>query len=424
MPRPKLRRKPETKAPELLLITNRLPRRIDDPLHPLNPPKTETLAGNTLKIDELLQLMRSPRPKEGDPMREVYDTLLTTLEEKEGVKGTEEAVTYLENSFSGAIQNLHRRASKPKDMGVYEADVRRLLGKIKTGLRENNPDYEAYKPIWNDVNALWRLSEGVLGAPIIARTDIPTAAEALPIELMIEDMGPVQLLSSKKNESVVMLNADTTPMLDRLCGGKEVAQNLANKTGNAYATLTNHPDDPGMISRASDELLIALSQLPEGKEMRESAGYNDAIDLLSGCASAGCLRSALEMLSKETAFNTLFNEMNNMYIVSVDQRAVAVFRAGVTVRYQFDKNVGVFREYLEGSRTGGFSPRLLSLALGLYYEYLNLSGQLQELQFERGPEGEVILTEAERKKLTGAGHALTPCPTAKALREDAPPSPG
>lgn len=406
---PKMKRKPEakTRAQELLILVNRFPLRIDDPLHPLNPPKTDALADNTLKIDELLQLMRGTRPKEGDPMRKVYDTLLTTLEKNEGVSGKDDVIKYVENSLSGAIRNLRRRAAKPEDMGAHKSDVHKLLNRIRNGMKGNKPDYEAYKPIWNDVNLLWRTSREGFRPPVVARTDIPTAAEAVPlIELMVEDLGPVQLLSSKKDETVAMLNADTTPILDRLCGGKEIAQNLVNKTGSAYATLSNHSDDPDMIRKAADELRDALGQLPEGREMRESAGYNTAMELLSGCASAECLRAALEALSKETAFNTLFSEMNNMYIVSVDQRAIAIMRMGVTVRYQFDKNVAAFQEYREGSRKGGFSPRLLSLALGLYFEYLNLSGQLQELMFERAAGGEITLNEVERKKLTGEGFSL------------------
>lgn len=92
--------------------------------------------------------------------------------------------------------------------------------------------------------------------------------------------------------------------------------------------------------------------------------------------------------------------------MSVNQRAVAILHAGVTVRYEFDKNMEAFQEFMRGAAENRFEPRFLYMALGLNYEYLAMSGQLQQMTISGG--GATAQGAITPLKGTGNVFSLTP----------------
>lgn len=400
------RRREGTPESQLTTLIRAIPQEVG-PNHPAAASSAREQAQNLLRMNEVLQLLQGSRPAEGQPRRALYDTAVQEL----GGGNRDEAMSSLTMAMAASIANLRRLVTTPSDISAQRAELTTMFNSINAGLLEGSPDYVTFEPMGNDIAALLRVAGGGPVEARIAARDQPTTTEPLPlIQMRLHDLGPIHLLTSSRDESVVTVNAASTPELDLMLGGRESALELANSIANGYAELANHPDDQARLGTAGERLYDALNSIPEGRRIRDSAGYRAAMTALSGCASGGLcnVRVALQALSEETQFNTLFNQLNNMFTISVNQRAVAIMRAGVTVRYQFDDNMDAFQEYVRGSRQGRFEPRFLGVAIGLFYEYLAMSGQLQQLRLQPGGG----YTREGGQALTGTGHAMTIQPSA------------
>lgn len=120
----------------------------------------------------------------------------------------------------------------------------------------------------------------------------------------------------------------------------------------------------------------------------------------------GDLKTALDYLGRSTPFNAAYDALNNMQIITVNPQAISIIQAGVTVKYDFKKNVKAFKDYCDSAREGTFEPRILWLALALNYEYLLISGRRSTLQVGQGG----VVTTSNTTKLSGTGHAASVTP--------------
>ncbi len=260
-----------------------------------------------------------------------------------------------------------------------------MLRPINTGIGAGT--MPAYEAIGNEVSTLLRVAGG--GEATAAPTAQDTAATSAPLPLIetpLQDLGPIHLLSSSSSESVVALNAATTPLLNSTFGSQEIAQGGVNAMANAYATLANHPNDLAAQQTAAQALHAALSQIPSDKQIWNTTAHPHFNAAMAALAR-GDLRTGLSELSQEPVFNAVYGQLNNLYVITINQRAVTVFRAGVTARYEFEENQDAFTSFIRGSSSGSFEPRVLWLALGLNYERLLLSGQLRQLAVTPGTGG-------------------------------------
>jgi hypothetical protein len=354
-----------------------------------------------LKIWEILRIVQGDRPPETSRNRKVYDAAIAKLGEEGGRDG---ALTYLQRALIGSLQRLQElKPEGPEDLGDNAAPLRNMLEQVNKGAAADKEGFDVIAPHLSLITALLGVTEGVPTDAQSGPRETDTAARAQPlpiIEMPVHDLGPIHLLSRSDTESVVAVNADAGPTTIALFGSQEQAQTAVNAIAGGYATLANHPNDAARQREAATALFNALSAIPNEREIWSSASFQDAMRRLE----AGDLEGGLQALSTETSLNSVFQSLNNMYVVSVNQRAVAIFRAGVTVRYEFDQNMQAFQEYMRGSRKKGFEPRFIWLALGMYYEYLAMSGQLQQLQVN-AQTGE--LNTIGTQKLQGSGHVIS-----------------
>ncbi|MBU0532348.1 hypothetical protein KKB44_02535 [Candidatus Micrarchaeota archaeon] len=375
--------------------------------HPTRAEAPAILVDNALRIQELMELVRGERPAEGNAMRGTYDEAVRVLGEGQG---RDAALQALDRMLIGVFQTLEQRIRDGDitDRAGFGASVDRfeqLLNSINAGIDTDPDRYLAYDPHINTITSLLTVLQGGSIGAGVREQDEATGQRALPfIDMPLHDLGAIHLISSTDDETIVTVNAEVTPVLTSMFGGQDIAQNSLNQLANAYATLTNHPNDLSQHQQAANLLYEALNQIPQDKEIWNSSvhpHFTAAMEALQ----RGDLRTALSELTQETSFNAVYGQLNNFYTISVNQTAVAVMRAGVTVRYEFPDNMQRFEEFMAGAREGTLEPAFIWLALGLHYEYLLMSGQLQQFQLELGGE-EPTLTQVGSTPLSGTGNVF------------------
>jgi hypothetical protein len=357
-----------------------------------------SLAMHTVRIAEAIEIVRSRKP--GTANKAIYDEAMKTV----GAGSWDKTINGLVDAHMAAIRNLNKLLEKGDTLGTSKDPLLKSLSKIMDGMADMDMAYVKYNNVRKEIAALIRAASG--GALKTVPKLGERAKEALPvpiIEMPIRDLGPIHLLKSKQNDTMVAVNADPTPAISSMFGGDVNARAAMLALGNAYATLTNSPNDLAAQQTAAKQLYDALNKIPKDKEIWTRAGFNSAMANLN----RGDLRNGLSDLSGETAFNAIYGSLNNLYVISVSNRAVSIMRAGVTVRYEFDKNVDAFEDFIRSARGGKFQPRILYLALGLHYEYLALSGQLKQYQVEPGVGGQPgNVKEISKRPLKGTGNVI------------------
>ena len=374
------------------------------PEHPTNAPTSAVQAENTLRIGQILAIVKAGRPIESDSKREIYDAAIRTF-------GASQAETILTSAHIDSIKRLNKLVLAGGTLGESGRAIEAMLLPIDAGINSGDPIFDAYELSGRAIADLIVNARGGSAESLVRKEDKITEAIPLPlIEQPVRDLGPIHLVSSSKNESVVALNTESTPATNSMFGGQANAQEALRQLGNAYATLTNHPNDLAAQKDAAQSLYGSLKNIPEGKEIWNATTHEHfakAMDYLS----KGMLEAGLSELSQEPAFNSVYGSLNNLYVISINQRAIAILRAGITVRYEFDKNMEAFEEFIRTSREGDYQPRLLYLALGMHYEYLLMSGQLKQFQVVSGAQGTAgTIKEVGAQSITGTGSAysLTP----------------
>jgi hypothetical protein len=354
---------------------------------------------------QILDILHGDRPPEGDPRRRVYDEAVRVL--GDGNRNT--AINVLTNATRGSIIHLHEQVSGGGRVSdEHGPRLEEFLARVDQGIGRGEARYAEFEPAGSEITALLRQLRGGALREAPRAEDQATGRRQLPlIEMPLFDPGPVRLISASRDRSVVALGAQATPTTTSLFGGEQVATSAMTALGNAYATLANHPNDLGAQQDAARALHQALSQIPSNKEIWNSSVHPHFAAAMNHLA-AGNLQAGLGELSQETAFNAVYNALNNLYVIEVNQQAISIMRAGVTVRYEFERNMEAFTEFIRGSREGNFQPRLLWLGMGMHYEYLLTSGILRRFQVTPGAGGAAGgITETERRRVTGTGHIVS-----------------
>jgi len=390
-------------ATQLNSIATRIPGRTG-PTHPCTAPTARAQATNVMMMWELVQLLNGERPAEGSSRRAVYDHAVQALGEGGGLSDARQT---LMGAHVAALRRLHEQLGREESVGDRSDALVTMLSEIDRNVGEGNEQFLHYDPHGSIITGILRSLRGgeVVAAPAeedraVSRADLPL------IQQRLEEPSAVVLISADADETIVSTGGTVTPTTQSLFGGAEVAQGAMTALGNAYATMANHPNDLAAQQAAATALHQALSQIPANKEI-----WNESVHPRFAAAmqalQAGNLQQGLSELAQEPAFNTVFDSMNDLYVITVRGRAISVMRAGVTVRYVFDENQEAFTEFMRGSREGNIQPRVLWLAMGMHYEYLLVSGVLERFRFD--PQAGTVDTVSQRP-VTGTGHIVSATP--------------
>ncbi|MFN7991636.1 MAG: hypothetical protein U0R44_05760 [Candidatus Micrarchaeia archaeon] len=386
-------------ADQLLSTLNALSGRISDASHPLNASiSTVTLGNNCVKILELWRLASGSRPAETDPMRAVYDRAIQLY----GDQST--AVSTLARAGSDAITRLSASVHTRDEVGAGAQSLESTLLQIDRGLGEGDSSYTPFDAVGTKVTCLIRVVRG--GEACSERTapratDRPTTREPIAIiEPRTYDLGSIFFLNGFNSRQVVALDATSTPTLNSLFGGQDNAQGAMNAIANGYAILANSPGDTTRQADAARAIHDALARIPSGREIWTRPEFNAAMQALA----RGDLRGGLDHLGRETSFNAVYANLNNLHQITVSQRAVARLHTGLILRFPETDNITEFTEYRRSFMDRGYAWDVLHWDLGFNYTNLLISGREQQLRID--PALNSVTSAGEPRMVEGTGHAV------------------
>src|SRR5262249_52369017 len=147
-----------------------------------------------------------------------------------------EAISTLERAISSSLTHLRDLMRDNPEVGDSRAALVTMLQRTDRGIGEGEARYAAFEPVGNVITELLRQLRGGEAAAAPRRTDQAVARADLPlIEMPLHDLGPIHLLSSTSNTTMVTLNAQPTTTLNSLFGGQANATTALNSLANAYA---------------------------------------------------------------------------------------------------------------------------------------------------------------------------------------------
>ncbi len=382
----------ERESSEVVGLTSRLQTSLKLAEASFDNKLVQTLVSDSRRLFDVLAVLYGNTPAEGSKNRSIYDGAISAYGDLDKAKSTLERMHIASLiKISGLLDKFPEDERKP---------FAEMLSKIESGVNRGDERYLAYEA---QLSLVTRLLDGVnkkssAASGSLTEEDVVAGKENLQIITpKLTDLGPVTLVSKSNTEAVHVLGANPSPTQKSMFGGEANARNAIAQLASAYNTLFSKPNDAAAQKAAASALYAAFNNVPQNKEVWKHDSFKQAMDKLKN----GDLKGGLELLSKDPSFNSLYQSLNQVYTVLVSQRAIAVMRAGTSVRYEFDDNMQSFNEFLRSGTDDRFFPRLLYAGVGLYWEYLNMSGELQQLQITKTQTSVV-----SRQQLTGTGQTV------------------
>jgi hypothetical protein len=376
---------------------------VESSAHPANVNAADVLTTNLLRMFQLRDIVQSPpaAPASGQqatPERAAYDSAIRTW------GGADAAVAAIDTALVRGMGNLRRLAQTPASMGADAAALEQRLVDLDNSIGGSQGSTQTLERAGNTVQCLVRMMRGgeVCTETVAPRAeDPPTIAPALPsIEMIPFYYGSDFMLSGFGQGRFVMADPTTTPELNSMFGGTNIAQGALSVWADALETLTNSPNDPAAQANAAHALHDALSQIPSNKEIWSRPGFNAAMTALA----QGDLRGGLAALRSETAFNAVWSTLGNLNQLTLSQRAIARIRTGITLRFPDGTNPAEFLSFRQGTEGRAYPWDVLYYSIGANYSNLIMSGRLQTYNldlntFRLSPVGPA-------RAVDGEGHAI------------------
>lgn len=394
---------------------------IDGLARPENPPTTAApAASNVIATAELIAFLQKGRPRKDDPNLELYNRAIATFANDGKV---ESAILTIGELHLASIRNLHAvlmggEKLEGRDAETIYLHLRSINEDLDSGGRNFLKDddrrilYLREKiPMVGIMNAI-STGEAIVSAP----TELYRPAEKVqlpPIKVSLQDilanlhpiegLGSLPVLTYSAEVPSTVLSMFTATVDDPDAQAK--AQAAMNGVAAGYAVLINSPDDSGAATRASQMIYDALSKIPADKVIWASEAFTKAL----GCFKSGNLKGGLDLMAGEPAMDAIYDGLKNTYTLTISERALSVFKGGTTFRYEFDSKVNAYQEYQKEGKRWSLLP--LAIGMALYYESLDLVGQLTQLKASRDAQGALTVTP-ENTAITGKGTAATAIPQA------------
>ncbi|MBD3210468.1 hypothetical protein GF318_03750 [Candidatus Micrarchaeota archaeon] len=377
--------------------------------HPRNAPTPRASAEDALQMWQVLQLLeREQPPAEGTDDRRLYDRAASVLSEGSGQ--VEDARYALHMAIRDVLRMTSERVQSPNDVGGLAEPLRNMLFTIQDRANSLERDtYLAYRPpaVSNAIaNIIDTIGGGRPGEEGLQRTR-PGEPEPFQVrtrelrafEMPIRDIGRIHLIESAGELPYLAAAGEVSAELESIFGGShEAAQQGADALARAIEMRANGEAQ----HMGCNELREALEQVSHPQLVNNDM-FRSALEDLRNNQRDAAIDKLLSLT--DTPLNALIDTANNVEIVRVDQRALVVYHAGVTMRFDFGGNMEAFTRYLRTEDERNFEPRLLYFGLGLYYEMLLISGWRREgmLDVETGE----MTEQGERTRIRGTGHAAT-----------------
>ncbi|MDD5171705.1 MAG: hypothetical protein PHF60_01570 [Candidatus ainarchaeum sp.] len=367
--------------------------------------KPDALAGNLVRMWQVLEVLRAGRPPKDTPERTVYNRAVSTL----GNDNADAAISALNTAFITGIKNLVPSVKGPEDAGVYAPQLLQILNTIqaKAGDPEYFESYAAYGQLSTELPYLRDKLSGGLSTD--NRQTVGSVSSAMgilrPVELY-QPMGNIfRIETSKKGDSWAVGGPATDEMSMAFGGDKAATQDFVNALSSALA----YKYDGAAQKEGCKALLDAMDGVAN-EQMRNDPHFKNALDYLN----KGQRDKALDELSELGAlYNSLYNSANNLVIVRINQDALRIFSGSTTVVFDLAGSTDDFEKYLasSGDERESMGRALVQAAVTVSYDLLRLTGQVETGRLNQQT-GDFEKTGKNRKITTkdGSSWALTARP--------------
>jgi hypothetical protein len=366
---------------------------------------TKVLAANAVKIWDMIQLVRGPRPAEGTSQRKLYDDLVN----QHGGPGKDSVVAAekLDSILVRMIENLDSAVKTKADVGESGKRLVSMLGTIQDGVgdAEQRGAYRAYLDAGESISSLW----------INARATTPIKDEEEESKEMVVKAGMSQVLSTmppsaftirslqylQKSGGVKTYSAGGTLDSDQIGAFKDEnsARNFLGQVGNAISARND--------GRSIDcgALLAAAGAITQPQILADK-NFTDAINFLK----AGNGAEALKSLSAVGLLSGVFSAAQNVTTVKMDSRAVSVFTVEGTVVLDIFGDRTEYERYLAKPGNDPFGRAFVELSIKTAFDILRASGKLSHGNVDLSDPSHPKYTEAsaERIDFKGVSGSVTP----------------
>jgi hypothetical protein len=358
------------------------------------------LAGDALKMWDILNIVRKGRPAEGDPNRSVYDKALLGI----GNKDRDAAAQKLLQALMESVDALSTKIQSGRDAGENTPALKAMIAIIQSEMNTYNPyfkDYLSYRDKSTRVEELRiALGKSEAGPTMGSATGISERSSI--VEMTDFDFGRIFYLQFKNGVQVFSMGGKLTDEQISIFGNNEApAQKFLGALGNAIAAqLNGEASDIG-----TKELLEAMKGITN-PQVLGNGSFKEAMKLLS----AGKRNEALVLLQNEelgALMNGIYDSANNQMIVRVDQRAVTVYSGKATVSMDLWGSMDEFLGYLKSPDWRAYGRAVVSLVMSAAWDYLNLTGEM--VAGKMGAGGTLVQT-GKPTRLTGHANVVSITP--------------
>jgi len=383
------------------------------------PATAASEASNVMAAAELIAFLQKGQPKKTDPNLELYNLAISTLT-KDGK--AESAITAAMALHMRSVNNLHAllrsgETLEDKDARAIVSHVDSINDDLETGSHNFLKDETWAIAYMREKRQLMGISNAITTGEMEATaTELNVAAEKIqlpPIKVSLQDIlsnlhpiegiGSLPILTYTPGLSSMVLSTFTQTLDDPEAEAN--ARAAMDGLAAGYAVLTNSPNDSGAATHASQAIYDAFSKVPADKVLWTSDAFNQAMAKFKD----GKLTEGLVLLAGDNAMSSIYDALNNTYTLTISERALSVLKGGTTFRYEFDSKVNAYQEYQKEGKKWAFLP--LGIGMALYYETLDLVGQLTQLKASRDAQGALTVTP-ENTALAGTGQAASIIPQA------------
>ncbi|MEW6722608.1 MAG: hypothetical protein AB1324_05075 [Candidatus Micrarchaeota archaeon] len=367
--------------------------------HPTNAQSADALSANFVQIYEIREIVLHP-PAEGAAMRAVYDAAIGAWSNRDG------AVRALDSMLVRAVQNLHAKMVRGDNPSLESgAALEPRLARIDRGIACGHGDYFDLEPDGGvDVAEILRVVRGGQLSASPRQTDPASGIDSLPlIGVLPFDFGSQFFLTGLGERQFVALSASSTPTLNSLFGGQDIAQGAMNALVNGYTVLADPSASFQAQQAAAGDLFNQLNRIPRDKEIW-NASLHPHFAAAMNALQRGDLRTALSELSQETAFNSVYQNLGDIHQITVSQRAVARLVTSLWFRLPERENITEFEQYRRGSRILPYSWDVLHYDFGATYTNLLVAGRDQPYRID--PRTNSLAASGPARPVEGDGHAI------------------
>lgn len=360
-----------------------------------------TQAQETVKLWEVWQVVSKDRPRKG-PARDLYDYAMKKL-------GDDNALRDVTRALKDSITQLAKATTSPADVGANKESLQAIL----TTIGEKAQTDERYIRFYDEsfMRTVAGLHRVLGGGEFTAAINVlpPGEEEAGPIIAGTQETfrpererfnpGRYHIIRSDKQTKTFAVGGTVTPDLEFMFGGNNsYAEAAMSSLANAFAAEANgEPQDFG-----TEDLHEALGRVTN-QQLLNNPDFQSAMNHLENGRRSEALRDLARLGGPGGPLNALFDEANNLHIISIDQEAMVIFHAGVSVKFDWMGNYEAFQKYAQSQTTGSYEPALLYLGLGMYYDLLGIKGWAAPTTYdvETGTS-----TTGEKTPVKGKGHVV------------------